>query len=237
MTNAPFGNCKSANLSRGDRLQSMGCLIAVDKRTQLICACSANAAEFTGKGPAELLGRHWEVLFRANQLGSLFSSADTAEPQLPRIQRAQWAGRSRLVATHSAGEVTFAEIEVWQPEARQYVFADRVSYLRSLSQTDTAESAAVRLMEAVADITGYDRVMLYKFRADAHGEVIEERLKPGIQGYLGLRFPATDVPANARRLYLLNWQRVIADVHAETVALISAPDCPALDMSFSRLNH
>jgi chemotaxis family two-component system sensor kinase Cph1 len=234
MTNAPFGNCKAADLSRGDRLQSMGSLLAVDKRTQLICACSANAAEFTGKGPTELLGRHWDVLFRADQLGSLFSPADTADLQLPQIQRAEWAGRSQLVATHSAGDVTIAEIEAWQPENRQHGFADRVGYLRELSQTDTAEQAAVRLMEAVADITGFDRVMAYKFRADWHGEVIAERLKPGVQGYLGLRFPATDLPANARRLYLLNWQRVITDVHAETVALISAPDCPALDLTFSQ---
>lgn len=234
MTNAPFGNCKAADLSRGDRLQSMGSLIAIDKRTQLICACSANAAEFTGKEPVEILGRHWDVLFRADQLGSLFSPMDTADLELPRIGRAEWAGRPQLVATHSAGGVTFAEIETWRPESREHGFADRVSYLRGLSQTDTAERGAALLMEAVADITDFDRVMLYKFRPDWHGEVIAERLKPGIQGYLGLRFPASDLPANARRLYLLNWQRVIADVHAATVALISAPDCPALDLSFSQ---
>jgi diguanylate cyclase (GGDEF)-like protein len=234
MTNAPFGDCKAADLSRGDQLQAMGSLIAFDKRTQLICACSANIAEFTGKGPAELLGRHWDVLFRADQLGNMFVPADTPDIQLPRIQRAEWAGRSLLVATYAAGEVAFAEIEAWRPEGRQHLLADRVSYLRGLSQADTAEHAAARIMEAMADITGYDRVMLYKFREDWHGEVIAERLKPGIQGYLGLRFPATDIPANARRLYLLNWQRVIADVHADTVAVISAPDCPALDLSFSQ---
>jgi len=234
MTNAPFGNCKTADLSRGDQLQSMGSLIAIDKRTQLICACSANIAEFTGKDPAELLGRHWDVLLSADQLGNLFLPTDTPDIQLPRIHRAEWAGRSLLVATYGAGQVVFAEIEAWQPDARQYLFTDRVSYLRGLSQADTAEHTAERIMEAVADITGYDRVMLYKFREDWHGEVIAERLKPGIQGYLGLRFPATDIPANARRLYLLNWQRVIADVHADTVALISAPDCPVLDLSFSQ---
>lgn len=53
-------------------------------------------------------------------------------------------------------------------------------------------------MKAIASISGYDRVMLYKFLPEWHGEAVAESLKPGVPGFLGLRFPASDLPANAR---------------------------------------
>jgi diguanylate cyclase (GGDEF)-like protein len=181
-----------------------------------------------------LLGRHWSVVFRVDQVGSLFATPDTPGGQLPVIQQAQIDQRPMLIASHSAGPVAVMELEPCVPEPHQFAFADRVSFLQGLAQSSTAESAAGLLMDTITDITEFDRVMLYRFLPDWHGEVIAERLKPGVQGYLGLRFPAGDIPANARRLYLINWQRVIADVHAETVPLLALPDSPAIDLSFAQ---
>jgi diguanylate cyclase (GGDEF)-like protein len=234
MVNAPLGHCKVADLAFGDRLQAFGGLVAIDKRTQLICACSANIEEFLGQSPEELLGRPWRVAFRAEQLDSLFTAVETAGQQLPRIQQTQFVGRPMLIASHSVGHITVAEVEPCVPEPRPFAFADRVGFLHGLARSHTAESAADLLMQTVAGITEFDRVMLYRFLPDWHGEVLAERLKPGVDGYLGLRFPAGDIPPNARRLYLANWQRVIADVHAETVALLALPDCAAIDLSFSQ---
>jgi len=87
-------------------------------------------------------------------------------------------------------------------------------------------------MNTVANITQFDRVMLYKFLPDSHGEVIAEVLAPGIKGFLGLRFPASDVPDNARRLYLLNWKRAINDIDSPTAPVLGIPNCGPIDLTF-----
>ncbi len=234
MNTAPFGNCKTTDLSYGDRLQSIGGLVAIDKRTQLICACSENIEEFIGACPDELLGKSWQVVFTDDQMGSSIARADTTARQLPLIQKAEFRGKAMLIASHSIGSIVLAELEPCQPEPHQFTFAGRVGFLERLAMTGTAENAARLLIETVAATTGHDRVMLYKFLPDWHGEVIAECLKPGVGGYLGLRFPAADLPENARRLYLVNWQRVIADVRADTVALVRHQDCGPLDLTFSQ---
>ena len=61
MSNAPFGNCKTAELHLGNGVQSFGGLVVIDKRSQLICACSANIAHFTGREVEGLLGQNWSV--------------------------------------------------------------------------------------------------------------------------------------------------------------------------------
>jgi diguanylate cyclase (GGDEF)-like protein len=235
MTIAPFGNCKLDDLHLGNRIQSFGGLLAVDRRTQWIVACSQNIETFIGKSPAELLGQPQRVAFSTAQAVDLLHRADRPGPHVPHIQRMQLNHQSMLVATHSVADCTLFEIEASETQWQAFGFSDRVVYLQALAGTKTADSAAQLLFEHIADITQYDRVMLYKFLPEWHGEVIAERLKPGVHGFLGLRFPATDLPANARRLYLINWQRIIADVHADTVAVRALPGHELIDFSYSQL--
>jgi len=140
-------------------------------------------------------------------------------------------------------EVTLVEIEtlddVPAPEApdealRSAAF-ERSDYLNALSASPTAEIAAKLLMTTVARITQFDRVMLYRFLPEWHGEVVAETLQTGVPGFLGLRFPATDLPANARRLYVRNGQRLIVDAYAEAVPVLVAAGCPPIDFTFSSL--
>jgi diguanylate cyclase (GGDEF)-like protein len=126
-------------------------------------------------------------------------------------------------------------MERYQGDPQLFDFADRVGYLQTLAATDAPESAAAVLMTAVAGINQFDRVMLYKFLPEWHGEVIAECLKPGVPGYLGLRFPAADLPPNVRSLYVVNRQRLIAEVQAQTAEVIRIPDCPVIDFSFSQI--
>ena len=71
----------------------------------------------------------------------------------------------------------------------------------------------------VLALTGFDRVMVYQFDSEGHGEVIAESARPGMESSLGLHYPASDTPKQARELYLLNPFRIIADVAARTAAL------------------
>jgi light-regulated signal transduction histidine kinase (bacteriophytochrome) len=79
------------------------------------------------------------------------------------------------------------------------------------------------LAEAIAaqmrQLTGFDRVWVYRFHADWHGEIIGESMREGIEPWLGLHYPASDIPAQARALFLRNWLRMIPDVGYERVPL------------------
>ena len=69
------------------------------------------------------------------------------------------------------------------------------------------------------ELTGYDRVMVYRFDEDGHGEVFAERHRPDLEAFLGNRYPASDIPQIARRLYETNRIRVLADVEYVPVPL------------------
>ncbi len=69
------------------------------------------------------------------------------------------------------------------------------------------------------ELTGYDRVMIYRFDEAGHGEVFSETKKPDLEALLGNRYPASDIPQIARRLYERNRVRLLADVHYKPAAL------------------
>ena len=69
-------------------------------------------------------------------------------------------------------------------------------------------------------LTGYDRVMVYRFDHDGHGEVLSEAKEPALEAFLGNRYPASDIPQIARRLYERNRVRVLRDVEYRSAPLI-----------------
>ncbi|HIK44763.1 MAG TPA: GAF domain-containing protein [Leptolyngbyaceae cyanobacterium M65_K2018_010] len=78
------------------------------------------------------------------------------------------------------------------------------------------------IVHEVRQVTGFDRVMLYKFDEDGHGEVLAEEKLEEMESYLGLHFPESDVPQPARKMFLSNWIRVIPNAKAEPVDLVPA---------------
>jgi chemotaxis family two-component system sensor kinase Cph1 len=74
----------------------------------------------------------------------------------------------------------------------------------------------------VRDLTGYDRVMVYRFDPDGHGKIIAEARDPRLESLLGHHYPATDIPQRARELYLRNRVRMLVDVNYEPQPLVPA---------------
>ncbi|WP_454801733.1 ATP-binding protein [Mucilaginibacter phyllosphaerae] len=88
----------------------------------------------------------------------------------------------------------------------------------------------------VKNVIGYDRVMVYRFAEDGHGEVIAEAKNAELPSWLGLHYPASDIPKQARELYKHNLTRLIADVHTQPSAILTAADNDVpLDMTNSHL--
>ena len=122
-----------------------------------------------------------------------------------------------------AGEVsTFAHLA--------YRAMDTLKRQRSIDRLLDAAVVAVR------QLTGFDRVMAYRFQHDDSGDVVAEACDAAMEPYLGRRYPASDIPAQARRLYVLNTLRLIADVGYEPVPLMAdSAQREPLDLSHSVL--
>ncbi|CAI5507661.1 unnamed protein product [Closterium sp. Naga37s-1] len=76
------------------------------------------------------------------------------------------------------------------------------------------------VVEEVKELTGYDRVMTYKFHEDEHGEVLAEAKKESMEPYLGLHYPATDIPQAIRFLFMKNRVRCICDAYSDEVKVV-----------------
>jgi two-component system, chemotaxis family, sensor kinase Cph1 len=91
-----------------------------------------------------------------------------------------------------------------------------------LSATANLHAFGEIVVGEVRKVTGFDRVMLYKFDEDGHGEVIAEAKLPELESYFGLHFPESDIPQPARKMFLSNWIRVIPNARDEAVELVPA---------------
>lgn len=93
------------------------------------------------------------------------------------------------------------------------------SMLERLRHTVTFEALFREAARQIKALTGFDRVMVYRFDAGGAGEVIAEVAAPNLVSYLGQHYPASDIPQQARILYKRNWLRIITDINAEPVPL------------------
>jgi light-regulated signal transduction histidine kinase (bacteriophytochrome)/CheY-like chemotaxis protein len=109
-----------------------------------------------------------------------------------------------------------------------------IARLRQTEELRTFYRAAAREMRA---LTGFDRVMIYRFDPDGSGEVIAESARSDIGSFLGQRYPASDIPVQARLMYQRNWLRIIPDIDAKPSPILSATNSKSrpLDLSMSIL--
>ncbi|NET48179.1 MAG: GAF domain-containing protein, partial [Merismopedia sp. SIO2A8] len=94
--------------------------------------------------------------------------------------------------------------------------------IRQLEQTPQLSDLYQIIVREVRNVTGFDRVMLYRFDDDNHGEVVAEDKIDDMESYLGLHFPESDIPKPARKMFMSNWIRVIPNANAGSVDLIPA---------------
>lgn len=149
-------------------------------------------------------------------------------------------GRSHDVAAHRQGEFVVVEYEPAGPAASMHapIYTVARELLPQLQQADSVIALCQAVAREMKRLTGFGRCLVYRFDADGHGEVLAERIDQGYQSYAGHRFPASDIPSQARELYRVNHIRVIPDATYTPVPLLAAAgagDPSALDLSFAAL--
>jgi light-regulated signal transduction histidine kinase (bacteriophytochrome)/CheY-like chemotaxis protein len=206
-----------------------------------IAAASENVGTFLGAECADILQQPLGAMFRDAAITSIraridYLSGPDAVERLFGVQL-QEGGAQFDVAVHFSGaylvieaEPSIIEADVNSGEIVRLMLG-RVRKTRGLAEL--AQEAARQLKI----LTGFDRVMVYRFHPDGSGEVIAEVAAAGLEPFLGLHYPASDIPRQARTLYQRNWLRIIADIDARPAALVSVASHNAalLDLSMSVL--
>jgi chemotaxis family two-component system sensor kinase Cph1 len=142
------------------------------------------------------------------------------------------------VVTHAFAGHVLVEFEHRAPDDGALAAFPLLAHrcMRRLKGLRTIEDILGETVTTVRELTGFDRVMAYRFMPDDSGKVVAEARTGSMQAFIGLRFPASDIPIQARRLYVLNTLRLIADVNDPQVALEAVPEQAApLDLSHSLL--
>ncbi|WP_127500885.1 ATP-binding protein [Actinoplanes solisilvae] len=227
--------CVREPIHRLGGVQSYGALIAVEG--DRIAVLSENTSAILGM--EVVLGAPVATLLSAEQQNTLCSLADADTGQTA-MMPLELGGRRFDVTVHRADEHLVLEFEP-APDTPEFgtLYAPVRQALSRLQHAATVVEACQTAVREIRELTGYDRVVAYRFEnTDGPGEVIAEQVTDGWEPWLGLWFPATDIPPQARRLYERNWIRVIADV-ADTTARLDPAVLPAtgepLDLSLSVL--
>lgn len=205
--------CANEPIQFSGGIQPHGYLFSCHLATGLIRHVSANCGELFECDPAELIGQPIDHFI---QLPS--SVAELAALQNGELARyvgsANIGAQARYcdVSLHLAQGLAHLEIEP-QPVNSLSLSAGELAH-EMIARLAGAHASEAILHEVMARqvrlLTGFDRVMIYRFLDDDTGEVIAESLADGVQSYLGVRYPASDIPPQARALYLRNRVRVIA---------------------------
>lgn len=221
-------------------VQNFGGLIAVDGEGRVV-RLSANVAGLLGLADPPAPGTPLAAIMAPAALATL-TAALTALTDPDMIERRfglDLTGQSRFFdcAVHTSGGLSVIEFE---PHARND-FADHVSMIvpviAKLEQATSVGALCDTAARLVRQMTGYDRVMIYRFHPDESGEVIAEDCHADLEPFKGLRYPAADIPQQARDLFRRNRFRIIADMNARAVPILPAlgtGDAP-LDLSMSML--
>ncbi|MCG6156454.1 ATP-binding protein [Rubinisphaera margarita] len=226
-------NCDREPIHTPGAVQNRGALIAIEISSGRVVAASANCEDVTGLSVADLLENPFretlpvlgDIVTQAREMPE-GKHADRRTVELP-------AGTRTVLAHHYGGRCL---VEVLTAETESDVQAsDLVGRLFVKMERQSLEEIYDCVVQTIQEFTGFDRVMLYQFLEDGHGCVIAEAKQDEQEAFLGLHYPASDIPAPARRLYELNRIRLIADVEAPTVDMVSAGGIEPVDMSFATL--
>jgi light-regulated signal transduction histidine kinase (bacteriophytochrome) len=221
-------------------IQPHGAMLVALADGQLVSHASANLAVVLGCPVETVLGRPLREAIGGAACQLLWSGEPDGETAPGREHSLPGPDGSALnLRAHRSGRHIFVDIEPVQPEPWQ---KPPVTMAQSVIETFRTAATSGELCElavrGLKAISGYDRVMAYRFHEDEHGEVIAEARAPWLESYLGLNYPSTDVPRQARRLYLRQRVGAIADSAYQPVPLLADPkldEGTPLDLTHSAL--
>ncbi|KAG9457838.1 hypothetical protein H6P81_002346 [Aristolochia fimbriata] len=230
-----------SKIQRGGHIQPFGCMIAINESTFQVIAYSENAIEMLDLNPQSVptldtpplltVGTDVRTLFSPPSSILLEKAAGAREITLlnPIWIHSRNSGKPFYAILHRIDVGIVIDLEPARTEDPALSIAGAVQSqklaVRAISRLQALPGGDIKLLcdtvvEHVRELTGYDRVMVYKFHEDEHGEVVAESKRADLEPYIGLHYPATDIPQASRFLFKQNRVRMICDCHSKPVRVI-----------------
>ncbi len=242
---ADLSNCERELIHLAASVQPHGLLLVLREPDLAVIQASANTQAFLGVAHGTLLGEPIGRWARdlAEQLQPLLKTNLLTLPAPIRCSIERDGTLTTMQGTVHRVQRAGVIVELEPAEFEETEFERNLPQVLSsavgrITSAPTLAHLADEVVRCVRELAGYDRVMVYRFDADGHGEVVAEAREERLEPLLGLHYPASDIPQRARELYLRNRVRVLADVRYEPVPVVprhSPGNGEELDMSLCSL--
>jgi two-component system, chemotaxis family, sensor kinase Cph1 len=211
-------NCAKEPIHLIGRTQEHGVLLACNFQTLEITQAGANAITFFGISTDDLPGTGISSLIGEEKTQELKKQLDIKE-NLPLQVRIN--GKVFLMLPHLSGQNLILDFEPFPEEQDSLIFQNQLStvlnrFQKALSVNELSNAAAI----VIKKMFGYHRVMIYRFDEQWNGEVIAEEREEEMEAWLGLHYPATDIPEQSRKLFLSQRVRIISKVDYSPVPIM-----------------
>ena len=238
-------NCDREPIHISGHIQPHGVLMAVREPQLEILQVSENTQELLGVEAESAIGQNLSLFLEEVQLEKLKAcllneNLKTVNPIKLSVEKSGKFLEFDCILHRWEG-VLILELELAKSTENISVFSFYHSVRSTVTQIQNAKNLNDLCQMTVAEIrkvTGFDRVMIYQFNEEGNGAVVAEDKAENLSPFLGLNYPSSDIPKQARKLYLLNWLRLVPDINYKPVPIVS-PNNPVnnepLDLSFSVL--
>ncbi|MEA5568158.1 ATP-binding protein [Anabaena sp. UHCC 0399] len=222
-----LSNCNKEPIHIPGSIQPHGVILALHSAELTILQVSDNTFSFFGIHPENLINQNLDILLGKEQINLLKDCLKNTD--LPIVNPIEFCIKlhDRSInfdgIIHRSNGFIILELEPILSEKNHAFFnfyhLVKLAMLKLQAATNVSELSQI-LAKEVKRITGFDRVMVYRFDKNWNGTVIAEEKPEYLTSYLGLCYPASDIPQQARKLYTENWLRLIPNVNYQAATII-----------------
>lgn len=248
-------NCESEPIRTPGCIQDHGALLVLRAADLVVVQASENTLAILGHEPGELLGHSVALIVNDGGATRLLSILATEQTDRNPIYAFTLPERGKVAALdvtmHTIDGAVMLEFEAAgrsqratdsplnlspQPNPDYYSFIKKS--VTRIQTAETVQGFCQALADEVRGLSGLDRVMIYKFHADSHGEVVAESRLSDLEPWVGLHYPAEDIPKSARDIFAKTWIRPVPNMDcklAEMRPLVNPDTGKPIDMTFCAL--
>ncbi len=237
-----LSDCEREQIHTPELIQPHGYALVFNKETQMITRYSENLENIFHNVKDGLIGKRLVDIIPRDIYLSINSKSDfftyKRHSFLKVVLNQYFDQPVDILACDAIDEIILELIPNSEVETDNHSMEIQLNEIvRKVITTTQIDMLFNEAANQIKNISGYDRVMIYRFDKEYNGEVIAESKETEMESYLNLHYPASDIPAQARKLYKTNMIRTIVDIQYKPVRFVSAEGISnkLLDMSYSYL--
>ncbi len=236
--NVNLTNCAKEQIHIPSSIQSYGALIIVDRKSLQVVQASINVQDIIGYKYSDLLNSHLNKILSNSNIQSIHNCLDKDFYSINPL-KIDINNQTLNLIIHENNNFIYLEFEPIDEQYNHDLFTFykmTKQVIEDMQHSTNFQELSEVIVKNIRELTKFDRVMVYRFDEDGSGHVIAEAKKEEINSFYGLRYPATDIPQPARKLYILNYIRLIDNVERKGVYLPPHPQTNVpFDLSYCNL--